>query len=172
MKLTVVQCDCGNPEPHRKLRAEDGRETPSGFFSITDGKRIHAGLLASGKAQQTEEEKVATEQEIDSCGLPAEYEPEELSETLTPGDELFRELSGALFQMLQMLVGERPLEAAADALRREFPPAEHKGMVAKAVKDGVFTEEEGEQILAFVKAATPATVPPAESAPAATAAAE
>ncbi len=170
MKLTVVQCGCGNPEPHRKLRAEDGRETPSGFFSITDGKKLHAGLLASGKAQQTEEEKVATEQEIDSCGLPAKYEPEELSEARAPEDELLRALSAGLLQM--MLGGKGLLEVAADDLRRRFPPAEHKEMVAGAVEMRIFTEEEGEQILALVKAATPTTVPPAESAPAATAAAE
>jgi hypothetical protein len=69
MKLTVVQCRCGNPEPHRKLRTEDGRKT-RGFFSVEEGEGILEALLASGKIEQTDEERAATKQELESCGSP------------------------------------------------------------------------------------------------------
>lgn len=135
MKLTVVQCDCGNPEPHRKLRTEDGRET-EGFFSLVRGRRIHAGILVRGDIKQTRKEKAATEQELASCGLPEEDSP------MSPGSPL----------PTRPPLSEGVIRTLAARLK-EFPPAEHQGMIKLVVRVGVITAEEGERILALVATA-------------------
>ncbi len=137
MKLTVVPCDCGNPEPHRKLRTEDGRET-RGFFSLVGGKRMHGALLDSGEIEQTGKEKAATEQELASCGLPEEDQP--MPRSRPP-------LSRSRPPLSEGVIG------ALAAELKKFPPAKHRGMVEFVVGIGIVTAEEGERILAFAAAA-------------------
>lgn len=133
MKLTVVRCGCMNPEPHRKLQADDGRTTP-GFFSIAVGKKFHNKLLVSGEIEQTKEEKAATEQELASCGLPAEGSPS----LLEPGSVLRRPA-----------LSEDSLKKLATELMN-FPAAEHQEMVSAAIMGKALTLEEGAKILAMV----------------------
>lgn len=129
MRLTVVQCDCGNPEPHRKLRTEDGRKT-EGFFSIAAGKIIHGEMLASGEVEQTGEEKAATEQELTSCGLPEEDSPMPKSPPLLSRPPL----SEGLLEVLVVIL-------------EKFPPTDHQEMVGTIFRAGVITADEGERIL-------------------------
>jgi hypothetical protein len=134
MKLTIVQCNCGNPEPHRKFRAEDGRET-KGFFSLIEGIRIQAKLLTSGQIVQTDEEKAATLQELESCGLPEEYSPAPEPGPGSPPPSR-RPLPQALLQIAALTLSAHP-------------QAKRRGMVEVAVARNIFTAEEGEKILAL-----------------------
>ena len=87
MKVSVVQCNCGNPIPHRKLEIEDGRQSP-GFSNIRRGKEILNGALKTG-LQQTAEETTATIAELNACGL---------SEDELTGDELIEAIASGLMQ--------------------------------------------------------------------------
>lgn len=117
MQLMVVTCPCGNPEPHRKLRAKNGRET-DGFFSLKQGRAFHANLLRQGTVKQTDKEKTATEQEIAACGLPEESNPPEMP------------------LWLQYLATEL----------KTHPPEIHKGLIDVAVSIGALTPVEGRML--------------------------
>ena len=69
MRVQVVQCECHNPKPHRKLQGDE--MISQGFFSVEQGKRFLDVGAATGAITQTHDEKAATIREIEACGLPA-----------------------------------------------------------------------------------------------------
>ena len=67
MNLYVVECECGNPKPHRKFEGEDGRLS-GGFFSVAEGSEIIGSYLEDG--DMSREEFLAVEAELRATDLP------------------------------------------------------------------------------------------------------
>lgn len=141
MKVAVVECPCGNPRPHRKLRAKNGLES-KGFFSVEAGKAIFYGILTNGEVEQTSEETAATLKELKTCGLPA---------TRTEA------LEAKIVASVEAVKAKKPSEGFSMEVLASYakglvalPAQYHQEMVSESVLRGVFTAEEGKKILALV----------------------
>lgn len=119
MRISIKECPCKNPNPHRKLVVWIGNigvfET-DGFFTVRQGKWLLNRILATSDIEQTSTEKEATIREIEASGL----EPGEFTEEL--------------------------LANFAEGLKK-FPEDKHAKMVELAVLDGDFSQDEGQKIL-------------------------
>jgi hypothetical protein len=72
MKMKVIECDYGNPTPHRKFQTED-MLTTHGFSSIRRGKSMLRHMEADGLVDHWE--VAAAEVELAACGLPEKPPP-------------------------------------------------------------------------------------------------
>ncbi|KKR13216.1 MAG: hypothetical protein UT43_C0048G0004 [Parcubacteria group bacterium GW2011_GWC1_39_29] len=142
MQFRVVPCSCGNPQPHRRLEAEDGRRS-KGFFSIEIGKKRLIEIIASGEAKQTGEETEATLQELNSCGLPATE-----AEVFLAKMEVF--LAEMKIPGSPLSLGDDFLKIAADALIKIEPAEDHPKVIADAIVMGLLSAEDGAEILALL----------------------
>jgi hypothetical protein len=81
MKVTVVQCRCGNSKPHVKFENPNGEQT-GGIFCLARGRQILQKLVAT--EQMSAAEMAETNAELAATGLPefTEFSNDEL-ETMT-----------------------------------------------------------------------------------------
>ncbi|HBT80971.1 MAG: hypothetical protein UW46_C0003G0013 [Candidatus Yanofskybacteria bacterium GW2011_GWF1_44_227] len=132
MKVTVVQCECGTTQAHRKFQTAENES--QGFFSIEAGKQLLEMSLNKGLITQTDDETAATLKELESCGLPA-----------TKAEALAAAMDGRSTGLPETI-----LARAAKNLRAEFELAEdRRRQVAQVVQEGLLGAEDGEKILAL-----------------------
>jgi hypothetical protein len=73
MKLTVTDCTCGNPMPHKRFADENGKGLGiESFFSLVQGRYVLKLFAAEGK--MTDAEVTLADAELVASGLP-EFPP-------------------------------------------------------------------------------------------------
>lgn len=67
--ISIIDCPCGNPKPHKKFEVKIEGESyfSEGFFTIAEGRLILSELLAAGYISNSD--ITAIEPDLVSCGL-------------------------------------------------------------------------------------------------------
>ena len=67
--ISIVNCPCRNPSPHKKFQVEIGGMVclSDGFFTIAEGRLLLSGLSKAGLI--TDDYVKAIEPNLVSCGL-------------------------------------------------------------------------------------------------------
>ncbi len=134
--ISIVDCPCGNPSPHKKFQVEIGGMAylTDGFFTIAEGRIILSGLSKAGLI--TDNDVKAIEPNLVSCSLA--------KSPTCPEDEL-RELAITL-------------ATGVDTEGQEK-------LLAELLQNEVLSEKEAEQVRDFIReieTILESTAPPAE----------